>query len=94
MWMISVPMATWDVTGIPKRAAFARMLNLRCRKRALRIALPTAAPMPRLFFEPSMMAWLMNEPVSSPQAAVFQASSDVFGSLAMPTQNRESPPRR
>ena len=54
IWMISVPMATWEVTGMPKRTAVASMLSLRWANRCLFMANPTAVPMPKLFFEPSM----------------------------------------
>ena len=82
MWMMSVPMATWTVTGTFSRwPAASRLLSLYGKSPAW-IILPTHAPMPSSA-DADAIAWFSMLPVSSampkaPERISLSTSSDVW----------------
>ena len=89
MWMMSVPMATWTVAGMPARAAAARMLVRRCGSRAASMASPTARPRPEAARRrPRVVARFRNSPVSRamPKRPRSRPGPDVLRRAAAPRQ--------
>src|SRR5207249_1912202 len=94
MWMMSVPIATCAVAGMPARAAAARMLVRRKGRRARRMASPIARPSPTPAATPSRVARFRNSPVSRaipkvPRSRPGPTSSEVrSGHQALPPGER------
>src|SRR3989338_2027817 len=61
---MSVPIATWTVTGMPSLAPAARMLKSLYGYFDLFMSSPTDLPIPQLFFRPFFIALFSNSPVS------------------------------